>query len=146
LLDVWYIFEIDCLTPEDVESRKQYFSTQGDTPYNFSSLSDQVASKLYPHVINAGNYYASSTNLPVTSTFEVNKNNLKLSFYDPSNIFTNNIKVKPTYLLFYKDTLPHASINYTFPTNTDPHNRKALPSKKDYEKFWLFWHLDHMIS
>ena len=57
-----------------------------------------------------------------------------MSFYDPSDLLTNNLKGKPAHLAFYTDTLQNANFNYTVPTNTDPHFSKALPSKIDYEK------------
>ena len=38
-------------TSEEVESLKQYCLTQGETPWNPSSFSDQVADKFYQQVI-----------------------------------------------------------------------------------------------
>jgi hypothetical protein len=37
---------------EEINSLKQYFLTQGDTPWNPSSFFDQVADKFYQQVIN----------------------------------------------------------------------------------------------
>jgi hypothetical protein len=39
-------------TTEEINSFKQYCLTQGDTPWNPSSLSDQVADKFYQQVID----------------------------------------------------------------------------------------------
>jgi hypothetical protein len=39
-------------TTEEVDSFKQYCLTQGDTPWNPSSFSDQVADKFYQQVID----------------------------------------------------------------------------------------------
>jgi hypothetical protein len=39
-------------TIEEINSLKQYYLTQGDTPWNPSSFSDQVADKCYQQVID----------------------------------------------------------------------------------------------
>jgi hypothetical protein len=39
-------------TTEEINSLKQYCLTQGDTPWNPSSFSDQVVDKFYQQVIN----------------------------------------------------------------------------------------------
>jgi hypothetical protein len=39
-------------TTEEINSLKQYCLTQGDTPWNPSSVSDQVADKFYQQVID----------------------------------------------------------------------------------------------
>jgi hypothetical protein len=39
-------------TTEEVNSIKKFFLTQGDTPWNPSSFSDQVADKFYQQVID----------------------------------------------------------------------------------------------
>jgi hypothetical protein len=39
-------------TTEEINSLKQYCLTQGDTPWNPSSFSDQVADKFYQQVID----------------------------------------------------------------------------------------------
>jgi hypothetical protein len=39
-------------TAEEINSLKQYYLTQGDTPWNQSSFSDQVADKFYQQVID----------------------------------------------------------------------------------------------
>jgi hypothetical protein len=46
-------FKHRLLTTEEVNSLKQYCLTQGDTPWNSSSFSDQVAGKFYQQVIDS---------------------------------------------------------------------------------------------
>jgi hypothetical protein len=43
-------------TVEDMFSPKQYCLTHGDTPWNPSSLSDQMADKFYQQVIDTESY------------------------------------------------------------------------------------------
>jgi hypothetical protein len=43
-------------TAEEIASLKQYCVSHGDTPWNPSSFSDQMADKLYQQVIEAENY------------------------------------------------------------------------------------------
>jgi hypothetical protein len=58
-------------TTEEINSLKQYFLTQGDTPWNPSSFSDQVADRFYQQVIdneqknslNTKSYYSSDVKL-----------------------------------------------------------------------------------
>jgi hypothetical protein len=71
-----------------------------------------------------------------------------LSFYDPSDILANNLKGKPAHLVFYTDTIQNANIDYTVPTNSDPHYSKALPSKIDDEKlsFYIEFRPDDFIQ
>jgi hypothetical protein len=40
-------FEYQLTTTEEINSLKQYFLTQADTPWNLLSFSDQVADKFY---------------------------------------------------------------------------------------------------
>jgi len=121
-------------TTEEISTLKQYCLTQGDKPWNLSSFSDQVAGKFYQQVIDTENYIASSKNLLDDTTDKVNQGNLKLSFHDPSDLLANNLKAKQAHLAFYTDTVQNANINYTVPTNADPHYSNVLPSKIDYEK------------
>jgi hypothetical protein len=54
---------------EEINSLKQYCLTQGDTPWNQSSFSDQVVDKLYQQIIDNGQ-----------------KNSLNIKSYYSSNI------------------------------------------------------------
>jgi hypothetical protein len=52
LADYMIHFKHQSPTIEEVNSLKQYCLTQGDTPWNPSSFSDQVADKYYQQVID----------------------------------------------------------------------------------------------
>jgi hypothetical protein len=90
--------------------------------------------KFYQQEIDTENFNVRSTYLLDASTVKVNQNNSKLSFYNPSDLLSNNIKGKPTHLVFYTDTVQYTNINHTVPTNTRPHYSKVLPSNIDYDK------------
>jgi hypothetical protein len=124
-------------TIDQIAELKQYCLTQGNAPWNAFSFSDQVTDKFSQQFIDTESYNASSTNLPDDSTVEVRQNNLKRSFYDPSDLLEYNLKSKPAHLVLYTDKVQYANINYTVPTNTDPHYSKALNSKIDWEKLSL---------
>jgi len=106
-------------TKDDFTSLRQYCLTQGDTPWNPSSFSDQVADKFYKQVIDVDSH---------------NANNLKLFPYDPSDSQENSINGKPATPVFCPNIAIKAQINHTAVTKTDPHYSKALPSKIDYER------------
>jgi hypothetical protein len=110
-------------TSEEIASLKQYNLTQGGTPWNPSSFSDQVADKFYQQVIEAENHNVmNEVTLP------------KMMFFDPSDLIETHLKGKPVHLIFHADTIKDGMINSIVPTNTDLHYSKALPSKIDYEK------------
>jgi hypothetical protein len=110
---------------EDIALIKQYCLTQGDTPWNPSAFSDQMADKFYQQVIDTKSY---NTCLDTTARSKT------LSFYDPSDSLINNIKGKPAYLIFHADTVQKTNIGNSILVDTDPHFSKALPSKIDYER------------
>jgi hypothetical protein len=118
-------------------NNKYYCLTQEDAPWNPSSFSDQVADKFYQQVINTENYNSSSTNLSDTRTVELNRNNSRYSYYDPSYLLANNLQPKPAHLVLtqIQFNMPISIVQHTVPTNTDPHYSKALRSKIDDEKF-----------
>jgi hypothetical protein len=77
-------------TTEEVNSRKQYCLTQGDTLWKPSSFSDQIAEKNYHQVIdneqkslNTKSDYFSDVKIDL---FE--KDIPKLSYFDPSDAHT----------------------------------------------------------
>jgi hypothetical protein len=112
-------------TTEDMSSLKQYFLTHGDTPWNPSSFSDQIADKFYQRVIDTESY---NTCLDPTTRSQA------LSFYDPSDSQINDILGKPAHLVFHADTVQKTNIDNSILVNADPHYRKALSSKIDYER------------
>jgi hypothetical protein len=57
-----------------------------------------------------------------------------LCFYDPSDSQIDNIPGQSAYLIFHADTIQKTNIDNSILVNADPHYRKALPSKIDYER------------
>ena len=112
-------------TVEDMSSLKQYCLTHGDTPWNPSSFSDQMADKFYQQVIDTESY---NTCLDPTARSQT------LSFYDPSDSQIDDIPGQPAYLVFHADTVQKTNIDNSILVNADPHYSKALPSKIDYER------------
>jgi hypothetical protein len=110
-------------TSEEIVSLKQYCLTQGDTPWNLSSFSDQVADKFYQQVIEAENHKARNE---VTHP--------KLIFFDPPDLREAHLKEKPAHLIFHVYSIKDCTINFKVPTTSDPHYSKALHIKIDYEK------------
>jgi hypothetical protein len=89
-------------TADDMSSLKQYCLTHGDTPWNPSLFSDQMADKFYQQVIDTESY---STYLDPTARSQT------LSFYDPSDSLKTNIKGKPAYLIFHADTVQKSNVD-----------------------------------
>jgi hypothetical protein len=106
-------------TKEEFTSLHQYCLTQGDTPWNPSAFSDQVADVFYKQVIDMESY---------------NANSMKLFPYDPSDTYENIINGKPAILTFCPKMMMKVHVVHAMPVNTDPHYSKALPSNIDYEK------------
>jgi hypothetical protein len=62
--------------------------TQGDTPWNPSSFSDQVADKFYQHAIDNEQHNSLNTKFDYSSDIKVDlveQDIPKLSFFDPSD-------------------------------------------------------------
>jgi hypothetical protein len=112
-------------TADDMSSLQQYCLTHGDTPWNPSSFSDQMADKFYQQVIDTESY---NTCLDPTARSQT------LSFYDPSDSLKTNIKGKPASLIFHADTVQKTNVDNSILVYVDPHYSKALPSKIDYER------------
>jgi hypothetical protein len=89
-------------TVEDMSSLKQYCLTHGDTPWNPSSFSDQMADKFYQQVIDTESY---NTCLDPTARSQT------LSFYDPSDSQIDDIPGQPAYLVFHADTVQKTNID-----------------------------------
>jgi hypothetical protein len=97
-------------TQKEFTSLKQYCLTQGDTPWNPFSFSDQVADKFYKQV---------------TDTELNNANSLKLFPNDPSNMHKNSLLGKSAMLIFSPNIVMKAQVSHMVPINKDPHNSKA---------------------
>jgi hypothetical protein len=124
-------------TTEDINSFKQYCLTQGDTPWNPLSFSDQVADKIYQQVIN--NEQKNSLNTKSGYSFDNNVDLVeqgipKLSYFDPSDAHDTNVKGKYASLVFHLDTVVMKNANDINQLCKDSFYSKALPAKVDYEK------------
>jgi hypothetical protein len=89
--------------------------TQGDTPWNPSTFTDQV--------------------VDVFDTESSNANIMKLIPYDASDIYENSIIGKPAILSCCPKLIMKVQDSQTLSTNTVPNYSKALPSSTDYETF-----------
>jgi hypothetical protein len=90
---------------------------QGDTPWNPSTFTDQVADVFYKQVIDTESY---------------NANSMKLFPYDPSDIYENSIIENPAVLSFCPKMIIKVQDYQTLSTNiipysTVPNYSKALP-------------------
>jgi hypothetical protein len=112
-------------TVKDVSSLKQYCLTHGETPWNPSSLSDQMADKFYQQVIDTESYNTCLDPTARSQTF---------SFNDLSDSQIVDIPGQPAYLVFHADTVQKTNIDNSILVNAAPHYSTALPSKTDYER------------
>jgi hypothetical protein len=98
-------------------SLQQYCLTQGDTPWNPSLFSDQVADVFCKQVIDTELY---------------NANNMKLFPYDPSDVYQNSMIGTPAILTFCPRLDMKVQAAQEIPVNIDTHYSKALLSNIDY--------------
>jgi hypothetical protein len=107
--------------PTKVEfmSLHQYCLTQGDTPWNPSSFSDQVADVFYKQIIDTESY---------------KENSMKFSPYDPSDTYENSIIGKSAILTFCPKMIMKVQVSQAMPVNTDPHYSKTPPNYIDYQR------------
>jgi hypothetical protein len=136
-------------TNEEVNSLKQYCLTQGDTPWNPSSHSDQVADKSYQQVIDNDQKNSLNTKSDNSSDIEVylvEQGILKLSYFDPYDAHDTNVKRKYANLVFHLDTFVMKNANDIFQVNKDSFYSKALPAKIDYENYHPNLNSSHMMS
>jgi hypothetical protein len=85
--------------------------TQGNTPWNPSSFSDQVTDKFYQQVIdneqknslNTKSDYSSGNNVDL-----VEQDIPKLSYFDPSDAHDTNVKRNYANLVFHLDNISFA--------------------------------------
>jgi hypothetical protein len=106
-------------TKENIMSLQQYCMTQGDTPWNPSTFTDQV--------------------VDVFDTESNNANSMKLFPYDPSDTYENSIIGKPAILSFCPKMIMKVQDSQILSTSKDPYNTvpnfsQALPSNTDYER------------
>jgi hypothetical protein len=124
-------------TTEEINSLKQYFLTQGDTPWNPSSFLDQVSDKFYQQVIDNEQKNSLNTKSDHSSDNKVDlveKDIPKLSYFDPSDAHDTNVKGKYANLVFHLDTIVIKDANDLSQLNKDSFYIKVLTAKIDYEK------------
>jgi hypothetical protein len=110
---------------------------QGDTPWNPSSFSDQVADKFYQQVID--NEQKSSLNTKSDYSSDNNADLIEqdipnLSYFDSSDAHDTSFDGKHANLVFHLDTIVMKNSNDLNQMNNDSFYRKALHDKIDYEK------------
>jgi hypothetical protein len=124
-------------TTEEINSLKQYCLMQGDTPWNPSSFSDQVADKFYQQVIDNEQKNSLNTKSDYScdiKVYLVEQDIPKLSYFDPSDAHDTNVKGKYANLVFHFDTVVMKDANDLNQLDKDSFYSKALPAKIDYEK------------
>jgi hypothetical protein len=127
-------------TTEGINSLKQYCLTQGDTPWNPSSFSDQVADKFYRQVIDNEQKNSLNTDSDHSSDIKVNlveRDIPKLSYFDPSDAYDTNVKGNHANLVFHLDIVVMKNDNDINELKKDSFHSKVLPAKIDYEKISL---------
>jgi hypothetical protein len=125
---------------EEINSLKQYCLTQGDTPWNPSSFSDQVADMSFQQVIDNEQKNSLNTNSDLSSDIKVDlveQDIPKLSYFDPSD--DRNFKGNHASLVFHLDTVVMKDANDINQLNKDSFYSKALPAKIDYEKLSAYF-------
>jgi hypothetical protein len=111
--------------------------TQGDTPWNPSSFSDQVADKFYQQVIDNEQKNSFNTKSDNSSDIEVDlveQDIPNLSYFDRSHAHERKAKEYHASLVFHLDTVLMKNSNDINQLKKDSFYNKALPAKIDYEK------------
>jgi hypothetical protein len=111
--------------------------TQGDTPWNPSSFSDQVADKFYQQIIDNEQKINLNTKSDHSSDIKVDlveQGIPKLSYFDPSDAHDTNVKGNHASLVFHLDNIVMKNSNDINHSNKDSFYSKALSAKIDYEK------------
>jgi hypothetical protein len=120
-------------TTEEINSLNQYFLTQGDTPWNPSSFSDQVADMFYQqdihneqknkNILNTKANYSSDIKVEL-----VEQDIPKLSYFDPSDAHDTNVKGKYANVVFHLDTIVMKNDNDINQLNKNSFYSKAFPA------------------
>jgi hypothetical protein len=121
---------------------------QGDTPWNPSSFSDQVAGKFYQQVIDNERKNSLNTKSDHSSGIQVSlveQDIRKLSYFDPSDAHDTNVKGKHANLIFHLDAIVMKNANDINKLNMDSFYKNALPAKIDYENYHPTLHSAHMM-
>jgi hypothetical protein len=133
-------------TTEEINSLKQYSLTQGDTPWNPSSISDQVADKFYQQVIDHERKNSLNTKAEYSSDIKVDlveQDIPKLSYFDPSD---TDVKGKYLTLVFHLDTVVMKNDNDLNQLNKDSFIGKPYLLKLTMKSYLPTFHSAHMMS
>jgi hypothetical protein len=118
-------------TTEEINSLKQYCLTQGDTPWNPSSFSDQFVDKFYQQVID--NDWKNSLNAKSDHSSDIKVDLVeqdipKFSYFGPSDAHDTNVKGKYASPVFHLDTVVMKNVNDINQLNKDSFYRKTFPT------------------
>jgi hypothetical protein len=124
--------------------------TQGDTPWNPSSFSDQVADKFYHQVIDnkQNNKNSWNTKSDHSSDIKVDlaeQDITKSSYFDPSDAHDTNVKGKYANIVFHLDTAVMKDANDINQINKDSFYSKALHDKFTMKNYHPTLHSAYMI-
>jgi hypothetical protein len=136
-------------TTEEINSLKQYCLTQGDTPWNPSSFSDQVADKFYQQVIDHEQKNSLNTKSDHSSDIKfdlVEQDIPKLSYFDPSDAHDTNVKGKYANLVFHLNTIVMKNSNDINQLNKDSFIAKPYLLKLTMKNYHPILHPAHMMS
>jgi hypothetical protein len=135
-------------TTKEINSIKQYSLTQGDTPWNPSSFSDQVADRFYQQVIDNEQNNSLNTKSDHSSNIKVDlvgQDISKLSYVDPSDAHDTNVKGKHADLVFHLDTVAMKNSNDLNQLNKDSFIAKHYLLKLTMKKYHPTLHSTHMM-
>jgi hypothetical protein len=135
-------------TTKEIDSLKQYFLTQGDTPWNPSSFSDQAADKFYQQVIDNEQKNSLNTKSDHSSDIKVDlveQDITKLSYFDPSDAHDTNVKGKHAKLLIHLDTIVMKNSNDINQLNKDSFYSKAYLLKLTMKNYHPTLRSSHMM-
>jgi hypothetical protein len=125
---------------EEVNSLKQNCLTQGDSPWNPSSFSDQVADKFYQHVINneQNNSLHTKSDSSSDNNIDLFEQDIpKLSYFDPSDAHEQTSKGNHTNLVFHLDTIVMKNAYDIYQLKKDSFYSKVFPAKSTMKTITL---------
>jgi hypothetical protein len=123
--------------------------TQGDTPWNPSSFSDQVADKFYQQVIDNEQKNSLNTKSDYSSDIKVDlieQDIPKFSYFDPSDAHDTNVKGNHANLVFHLDTVVMNNANDLNQLNKDSFIAKHYLLKLTMKNNHHTLHSAHMMS
>jgi hypothetical protein len=132
-------------TTEEINSLKQYCLTQGDTPWNPSLFSDQVADS---QVIDNERKNSSNTKSDYSSDIKVDlveQGIPKLLYFDPSDAHDTNVKGNHPNMAFHLDTVIMENLNDINQFNKDSFIAKPYLLKLTMKNYHPTLHSAHMM-